>query len=149
MARERGGPRIAGQVLIYPSTNISRLDTESHRHFGSGYMLDTAAMEWFRAQYLPDPRDYTHPWASPLLAESLAGLPPALVITAFFDVLRDEGKAYADRLAAAGVPAAYSCTPGVPHGYLSATRFLKRRTAEDFARIARFLEGLEVGLPGA
>lgn len=149
MTRERGGPRIAGQVLIYPSTNISRLDTESHRHFGSGYMLDTASMEWFRAQYLPDPRDYADPWACPLLADSLAGLPPALVITAFFDVLRDEGKAYADRLASAGVPVTYSCTPGVPHGYLSGTRFLKRRTGEDFARIARFLRELDGRPAGA
>ena len=60
-------------------------------------------------------------------------------MTAQFDVLRDEGKAYADRLRAEGVAVVYACTPGVPHGYLSATRFLKRRTRESFALIARFL----------
>ena len=120
LTRDRGGPRISGQVFI----------------------LDSSEMAWFRAQYLPDSRDYLNPYASPLLAESLRGVPPALILTAEFDVLRDEGRSFADRLRDAGVPVVYSCTPGVPHGYLSGTRFLKRRTRHDFGLIAGFLRGL-------
>ena len=142
LTRDRGGPRISGQVLIYPGADFSNLDTASYRLFGSGYMLDSSEMAWFRAQYLPDSRDYLNPYASPLLAESLRGVPPALILTAEFDVLRDEGRSFADRLRDAGVPVVYSCTPGVPHGYLSGTRFLKRRTRHDFGLIAGFLRGL-------
>ncbi len=141
MTRDRGGPRISAQVLLYPATDLTRFDTGSYRDFGEGYMLDRSAVEFFTSLYLPDPADRARPYASPLCAESLAGIPRALVITAQFDVLRDEGKAYADRLAAAGVPVTYSCTPGVPHGYLSAPGFLRKRTREGFALIARFLEG--------
>jgi acetyl esterase len=141
MTRDRGGPRISAQVLLYPAADLTHFDTGSYRDFGEGYLLDRSAVEFFTSLYLPDPADRAKPYASPLLAPSLEGVPRALVITAQFDVLRDEGKAYADRLAAAGVPVTYSCTPGVPHGYLSAPGFLKKRTREGFALIARFLEG--------
>jgi acetyl esterase len=139
MARDRRGPPISAQVLAYPAANAAAFDTESYRHFGEGYMLDAKAMAAFTAMYLPDPADRANPYASPLLAADLSGLPPALVITAQFDVLRDEGRAYAERLRAAGVAVQYSCTPGVPHGYLSGARFLKKRTRESFALIAGFL----------
>jgi acetyl esterase len=145
MTRDRRGPPISAQVLVYPAANAAAFDTESYGLFGQGYMLDTRAMAAFTAMYLPDPADRANPYASPLLAADLSGLPPALVITAQFDVLRDEAKAYAERLRAAGVAVQYSCTPGVPHGYLSGARYLKKRTGESFALIARFLAGVTAG----
>jgi acetyl esterase len=122
MARDRGGPRLAHQVLIYPATNLFELSTESHRHFADGYGLTRAHVEFFRESYLPEARDRSNPYASPLLAESLEGLPPAIVVTAGFDVLRDEGIAYAERLEAAGVAAVVSNYPRMIHGFVSMGR---------------------------
>lgn len=141
MARDRGGPQISHQVLIYPATDFSHLDTASYKMFGSGYMLDSDEVAWSLAQYLPNKLDYSNPYASPLLAQNLHSLPDALIITAEFDVLRDEGQAYADKLRQSGVPVLHSCTKGVTHAYLSGTRVLKRKTGRDFRRIARFLRG--------
>jgi acetyl esterase len=94
------------QVLFYPSTDVSRTDYPSHQQYGRGYWLTTEGIEKFRGYYLPHPRDWRHPEASPLLAadEDLRLLPPALVMTAGCDPLRDEGQAYADRLRELGVP---------------------------------------------
>jgi acetyl esterase len=104
MAKERGGPPIRGQVLFYPVTDAN-FETESYRKFADGPWLTKAAMEWFWESYLPDMDARNEPTASPLRAslEQLADLPPALVITDENDVLRDEGEAYAHKLAQAGV----------------------------------------------
>ncbi|MCX8044509.1 MAG: alpha/beta hydrolase [Desulfobacterota bacterium] len=98
MARDRHGPSIAVQVLVFPVTDLTSLDTESYRLYGKGSGLTRRQMAWFREQYLKGKADRNHPYASPLRAERLSGLPPALVITGEEDVLRDEGEAYARRL---------------------------------------------------
>jgi acetyl esterase len=114
-ARDRGGPAIAFQLLIYPTTDMTR-SLPSHTENATGYLLDADSMAWFIGLYL-DGADPRQPDASPLFVEDLSGLPPALVVTAEFDPLRDEGEAYADRLAAAGVPVNTSRYDGMIHGF--------------------------------
>ena len=105
LATQRGGPAFCQQVLFYPVTDAN-FDTESYRQFATGCSLRRDAMQWSWDQYTTDPTQRAEPTASPLRArlEHLAGLPPALVITAEADALRDEGEAYADKLREAGVP---------------------------------------------
>jgi acetyl esterase len=119
-ARKEGLPVIL-QALFYPSTDVSRTDYPSYRQYGQGYWLTTEAVEKFRSYYLPDPRDWSRPEASPLLApdEDLRLLPPTLVLTAGCDPLRDEGQAYADRLRGLGVPVEYRLEPELIHAGLS------------------------------
>lgn len=114
-----GGPRLAFQLLVYPVTDAT-LTHPSIDENAEGYFLTKESMLWFREHYLGD-GDRTDPRVSPLRApaEALAGLPPALVITAAFDPLRDEGEAYAERLRAAGVEATASRYDGVIHGFFS------------------------------
>lgn len=104
LAKERSGPNINYQVLFYPVTD-SNFETESYNKFANGYWLSKEAMKWFWNAYLPDENERKNYTASPLQAsiEQLKGLPPALVITNEFDVLRDEGEAYAHKLTEAGV----------------------------------------------
>ncbi len=117
-ARARGGPQIAFQLLIYPATDLAG-ESESKRLYSSGYLLNS--MPFYVASYLGPEGDAADPLASPLLAPDLAGLPPAFVLTAGFDPLRDEGQAYATRLEAAGVPTEYRCHEGMIHGFVSIT----------------------------
>ncbi|MBN2107390.1 MAG: alpha/beta hydrolase [Deltaproteobacteria bacterium] len=117
LARDQGGPDIVFQVLMCPVTNVSEMHTDSYNEFAEGYFLTREWMEAFRGYYLPDSNDWADQRVSPLLAESLAGLPPALVITAAYDVLRDEGEAYARRLFEAGVPTKQYRCGGVIHGF--------------------------------
>ena len=122
LARARGGPRIAYQALLYPTLDFgSSVEYASRRLFGGGdYFLSTRDMDWFMAQYLSDVTpEIADRRASPLLTEDLTGLPAALIVTAGCDVLRDEGKAYADRLAAAGVPVEYRCFENTIHAFVS------------------------------
>ncbi len=123
-SRDEGGPMPSLQVLLYPSVNISDTDTESFRRFGKGYLLTKEDVLWFRSCYLPDPETARNPYASPLLAENHRGLPPALIITAGFDVLHDEGRAYAEKLKAAGVETEYICYENMIHGFVSVERFI-------------------------
>jgi acetyl esterase len=101
--RDAGGPRLAAQLLVYPAVRMDGAVTPSMIDNGVGYGLQRADMEWFCAHYLPSPEAGRDPLASPLLAASLANLPPALVQTCEFDPLRDEGEDYARALRAAGV----------------------------------------------
>jgi acetyl esterase len=117
MARDDGGPTPIAQGLVYPATDL-RADSVSHRLFAEGFFLSGEDIRWFLDQYLPDRSLRTDPHVSPLLAEDLSGLPPAHVWTAGFDPLRDEGRAYAERLAASGVPARYRCLDDQVHGFL-------------------------------
>jgi len=117
-ARDEGGPALSHQLLFYPGTDLVG-DTPSRREFSRGYFLDEDFSELCVSAYIPDRADRAHPWASPLLAKDLARLPPATVITAECDPLRDEGAAYADRLRQAGVDAGYTVYPGVFHGFVS------------------------------
>jgi len=117
LARDAGGPAIAFQLLIYPATD-QRLATASHQRNAQGYLLTRDAIDYFRRAYLPDEKDWTDWRASPLLAESHADLPPALVITAGFDPLLDEGRAYAERLKAAGGAVEYREYADMVHGFI-------------------------------
>jgi acetyl esterase len=121
MARDRGGPGLAFQLLVYPVTDVSatRDDYPSKRENAVGFFLTTASMEWYRDQYLDDPAHGEDPYVSPLRADSLAGLAPAFVVTAEMDPLRDEGEAYAAGLEAAGVPVTTYRAPGMFHGFFN------------------------------
>ena len=119
MARDQERPDIDYQVLIYPATDLSRTETESYRNFSKGFFLTKEEMEWFRSLYLPDEEDWRNPYASPLLAEDHGNLPPALVITAQFDPLRDEGEAYAELLREDGVPVKSIRYEGTIDGFLT------------------------------
>jgi acetyl esterase len=118
IARQRGGVPIAYQVLFYPSTDISRTSYPSYKEFGTGHLLTRRAVEAFRKFYLPRRQDWTNPYASPLRAPDLRGLPRTLIVTAGCDPLRDEGREYADRLRAAGVDVTYVLEPDMIHGFL-------------------------------
>lgn len=119
-AKRQGLPLPKFQLLFYPATDLSK-EYESQRTFGEGFPLTTPLVHWFTNHYLGSPEDAKDDRASPLLAESLEGLPPALVRTAGFDPLRDEGKAYAERLREAGVPVEYRNDPSLTHGWISMT----------------------------
>ncbi|MEV0258286.1 alpha/beta hydrolase [Streptomyces sp. NPDC050732] len=118
--RDAGGPAVALQVLLYPVLDAAR-DTVSYRENADGYFLTAAHMRWFWEQYLGPDGDGTHPLAhlaSPLRAADLTGLPPAHLVTAGCDPLRDEGLAYAERLRAAGVEVTAHHYPRMFHGFL-------------------------------
>jgi acetyl esterase len=119
LAKERSGPKIAGQVLFYPVTDAN-FDTGSYQQFAEGYFLSREAMKWFWNHYAPDVAARAQITASPLHAtvEQLRGLPPALVITAECDVLRDEGEAYARKLIAAGVRVTATRYLGTIHDFV-------------------------------
>jgi acetyl esterase len=120
-AGDKQGP--AFQMLIYPATDSSR-ESASRTAFADGYFLTGSLMEWFWKAYVPAGSDLTDLRLSPLLAKDFKGLPPAFVLTAGFDPLRDEGRAYADRLIDAGIKTTYVNYPGTIHGFFSLTRFL-------------------------
>ena len=116
--RDARGPRLAMQVLLYPATDMA-CDAASQLRFAEGHLLTRDAILWFRGNYLRGPEDESDWRASPLKARDLAGLPPAHIVTAGFDPLVDEGRAYADRLQAAGVPVTYECFEGMIHGFVT------------------------------
>jgi acetyl esterase/lipase len=113
-----GGPALAGQLLVYPNTD-QLADDESMRAADDPFLFNRHSVAWYREQYLANAGDAASPLASPLRAGSLAGLPPALVITAEFDPLRDQGEAYARRLAGDGVGVRLSRYPGMAHGFFT------------------------------
>jgi acetyl esterase len=116
LAQQRGGPKLALQLLFYPATR-SDAETPSRRALAEGYLLEKKSMEWFFEQYVAPGTDPKDPRISPLLAADLSGLPPAHIHTAEFDPLVDEGKAYAEKLAAAGVAVEYTCHEGMIHHF--------------------------------
>lgn len=118
-SRDQDGPAIELQVMVYPVTDLSSFATPSYQEFGENHYLTKSEMEWFRDHYLRSMEDARDPHASPLLVLDLSGLPPALIITAECDPLRDEGEAYAKRLANDGVAVTYTCYPGMIHPFFS------------------------------
>jgi acetyl esterase len=116
LAKQRGGPELAFQLLVYPATDRHD-DSPSMRDNALGPLLSRAWIEWFLGHYLTGPDDGLDPRVSPARAEDLTGLPPALVITAEFDPLRDQGRDYAEKLRAAGVPVEHEDYPGMIHGF--------------------------------
>ena len=117
MSRDRGGPPIAFQALIYPITDCD-FDRPSYRDNADGYFLTAKQMKWFWNHYVSSPEQMLEPYASPLRAASLRGLPSALIQTAEFDPLRDEGEAYADALRDAGVPVMRHRYDGLIHAFV-------------------------------
>jgi acetyl esterase len=115
-ARDEGGPRLAGQLLLYPVLDADL--TRDSYVTNQGMILGPREMGWFWNHYLPDAGARSHPYASPLRADDLTGLPPAVLVVADLDPLRDEGLAYAARLAESGVPLRLRHVPGLVHGYL-------------------------------
>jgi acetyl esterase len=113
-----GGPALAGQILVYPNTD-QLADDESMRSADDPFLFNRHSVAWYRQHYLANPGDAASPLASPLRAQSLGGLPPALVITAEYDPLRDQGEAYARRLAADGVQVELTRYPGMAHGFFT------------------------------
>ncbi|MCW3840477.1 alpha/beta hydrolase [Micromonospora yasonensis] len=118
LARADGGPRLVAQLLVYPNTD-QRPGPAPARADEDPLLFNRHSVAWYRQHYLTDPADAAHPLASPLLAEDLSGLPPALVITAEHDPLRDEGERYAARLREAGVPTEATRYPGMIHGFFA------------------------------
>jgi acetyl esterase len=129
IARDRGKPGICFQLLIYPVTDAA-CDTPSYSENAEGYFLTRDAMHWFWNHYIRNDADRIHPYASPLRASNFACLPPALVITAEFDVLRDEGERYAERMRAAGTPVQLTRYDGMIHGFFTMSAIIDQgRTA--------------------
>lgn len=123
IAKERGGPAIALQALVYPAADAGQ-DTDSYRKNATGYFMGATALRWFWEQYLGPDGDGGHPYASPLRAGDLAGLPPAYIVTAGCDPLCDEGQAYAQRLRRAGGTVAERHCPGMFHGFFGFSELL-------------------------
>lgn len=120
-ARDRGRP-LFGQVLVYPATDLAH-STESREAFAFGYSLNKTTLDWFSAQYRAGGVAATDPELSPLLMENLSNLPPTLLVTADHDPLRDEGRAYAQKLIGAGNPVSYVEWRGTVHGFMMMDRF--------------------------
>ena len=130
MARDRGGPPLVFQLLVYPVTDTPSANTASYRENAEGYFLTAKMMHWFWNHYCGKNPDLSDPYLCPLRAKDLKRLPPALVVTAEFDPLRDEGEAYAARLREAGVPVTSKRYPGMIHGFFGMGTLLgQARTA--------------------
>ena len=120
LATAQGGPGIAFQALFYPVLDFTFPSSPSRTQFGGGdFFLSTRDMEWFREHYLEDAAQASDPRVSPLKAANVGGLPPALIVAAECDLHTDEGRAYAERLSAAGVPVEYRCFTGTIHAFMA------------------------------
>jgi acetyl esterase len=139
------GPALAAQVLIYPNTDY-RGATESMRTNDDPTLFNRRSVAWYWSHYLSTPDEGLDPRVSPLLADDLSGLPPALVITAEYDPLRDEGEAYAGKLRAAGVPVESTRYDGMVHGFVAMAGVLDggRQAIDQAARYLRERFGVEV-----
>lgn len=141
--RDAGAPSLAAQFLIYPAVDHAEATYPSVEENASGYFLEAQTMAWFYAHYVNAHDQPTDPRLAPLQADSLAGLPPALVLTAEFDPLRDSGAAYAQALQAAGVKAEYMPGPGMVHGFYDMGRWspaaqaLVEQSARRFGQLLR------------
>jgi acetyl esterase len=145
MAKDRGGPALAGQFLVYPVI-AADFDSPSYRDNGEGYFLTEKMMRWFWDQYVPGLADAGHRYVSPITADDLSGLPPAIVVTGELDPLRSEGEAYAAALAKAGVPTWSRCYEGGFHGFFSLfITAAKRAREESLSALGSLLAG--EGLP--
>ncbi|MDA0283124.1 MAG: alpha/beta hydrolase fold domain-containing protein, partial [Planctomycetota bacterium] len=141
MDRDRGSAAVAFQVLIYPITDRD-LESPSYRENGDGYFLTRDRMAWFWELYLNEDSEASNPYAAPMQAESLAGLPPAYVMTAEFDPLLSEGAAYADRLEASGVSVVREFYDGQIHGFVRRIDLFDRATVA-ISRIGQLIRGLD------
>ena len=142
MARDKKGPPLKYQVLIYPIANLASFDTQSYGEHAEGYLLTREGMIYYRNHYIGKEEDAQNPYASPLLADDLSDLPPALMIAAEFDVLKDEGKAYVDRLNQAGVSVEYRLYDDMIHAFYNMAGVVDRTkdAFKDIAARLRFLK---------
>lgn len=143
MARDRGGPDLKYQLLIYPVTDAD-FTTQSYVDNGNGYFLTERRMRWYWGQYVPDEAERSSPYASPLRADDLSGLPPAYVISAEYDPLRDEAEAYAERLRQAGNVVTSRRFDGMFHGFFTFAHILSpsaRANEEVYAVVKEALRG--------
>jgi acetyl esterase len=141
MARDRGGPAIAAQVLICPVFGHPDDGHASYVDFATGYGMTADAMRFFFTQYVPDPSRLDDPYLLPSRAPDLSGLPPALVLTAEYDVLRDEGEAFARRLSEAGVAVDITRYAGQIHGFYGLYTDLPA-SPRSHAEVAAYLRGI-------
>jgi acetyl esterase len=141
MARDRGGPSLAAQLLLYPMI-AADFDTESYRLFGKGYYNPRPALQWYWDQYVPSPADRAHPYASPFHAD-LHGLPPAVIVIAGHDPLRDEGIAFGHALEAARIATTRCHYEGGIHGFMTMPmlELAQRARAEVCLDLATVLDG--------
>ena len=140
--RDEQGPAIALQAMVYPVTDLSSFATGSYQEFADGYQLTKAEMVWFRDHYLRGPEDAKNPQASPLLAPDLRGLPPALILTAECDPLRDEAEAYAERLRDAEVTVTCTRYAGMIHPFFSMPGAIPQ-AFEAYDQVASAIRGTE------
>jgi len=119
MAKDKGHPSIAYQVLIYPILDVSSFDRDSYQEYGEGYLVSLDGMKFSKDSYIRREEDVLDPYVSPLLASDLSGLPPTLILNAEFDVLKDEGIAYANRLKQAGVEVTHANYDTMTHGFFT------------------------------
>ena len=148
MARDRGGPALRFQLLIYPTTDWTDDTSPSLRQYGNDHFLTLDAMHWFADLYLPRAEDRRSPYASPIFAEDVRGLPPAMVITAECDPIRDQGEAYARKLQEAGVAVVAKRYDGMIHPFVSLSGIVDagRVALEDGGAVVRAaLSGVEAG----
>ncbi len=117
MSRDRKGPEIKYQILLSPALDLLNLETQSYKDFANGYFLTKKDVMFIRSQYLPDKNDWKNPYASPLCAKDHSNLPPAVIVTAQFDVLRDEAQEYHNKLISAGVQSEYHMYEGMIHDF--------------------------------
>ncbi|MBN2047101.1 MAG: alpha/beta hydrolase [Anaerolineaceae bacterium] len=143
MARDRIGPRITAQLLVYPALDLLDFNTPGYERFGQGYALTTKTMEWARAHYLKDVAFSTDYLVSPSRAEDLSGLPPALVVTAEFDPLRYEAEQFVEQLQREGGAVKYYLASGMEHGFFGMQHLLGRaaRHGDEIVRLLAELAG--------
>lgn len=139
ISRNKNGPKITCQILIYPSTNIYKLNSESWSYFANDFNISTEEMEKYISIYIPEKEDRKTPYASPLLADEFNGLPDTLVITAEIDPLRDEGEAYANKLSESGIKTKIIRIDGVPHGFITMDKATKKAD-ETLTQISSYLK---------
>ncbi|MCB1110957.1 MAG: alpha/beta hydrolase [Chlamydiia bacterium] len=126
--RDEPHPQISYQVLVYPQTDFT-FSSLSHQEYGRGYLLEKESMEWYRKQYLKGDEDPRHPQISPLYASDFSSLPPAFIVTAEYDPMRDEGESYAKKLKASGVPVTLKRYSGMVHGFFQMAGLLDEARA--------------------
>ena len=139
LARNLNGPKIAHQVLIYPTTD-ARMGHPSIRQFGKGYVLTKKLMDWFLDHYKREDVDILNPLMSPFLEKDLSNLPPAFISTAAYDPLKDEGAAYAQRLKEAGNEVVYKDYKGAIHGFFNLAKITKKQTFALHEDIEKYLK---------
>jgi acetyl esterase len=142
LSRDKGGPGISSQLLIYPVTDASSTNHESYRTFAEGYGLEKSAMEWYIKQYLQNSEDGLESYASPFLADNLEDLPQTCIISAEFDVLRDEAESFAKKLLVAGNDVICIRYNGMIHGFFNQDKILLNAAPyfwDDLANIQKWL----------